>query len=168
VQCSSDRLAEWKLWNIGGDTSVSLRLDARELDDLAPLLGFFGHELAEVGWRARKHGAPEIGDPPFRLGVAENGIDLLVQLSITSGGVVFGATIPFQPLVPKPGTKSLIAGISGSAGESTAAVKAVSPNHSIQRRCFASQAETRSTSGWVLSANVCPVGPVGCVSGTTS
>jgi CubicO group peptidase (beta-lactamase class C family) len=39
---------------------------------------------------------------------------------------------------------------------------------SLQRCCFASQADTRSTSGSVLSVKVCPAGPVGCVSGTTS
>src|SRR5215469_18113899 len=33
----------------------SLRLDVGRPDHLAPLLGFVGHELAEVGGRARKH-----------------------------------------------------------------------------------------------------------------
>ena len=34
----------------------SLRLRARELDDLAPFLGLIGNELAEIGRRTGKHG----------------------------------------------------------------------------------------------------------------
>ena len=54
--------AERRLWNIG-PLAVSLRLDAGELDHLAPLLGFLGDQLAEVGGRARKHRAAKIGKP---------------------------------------------------------------------------------------------------------
>ena len=35
--------------------SASLRFDVGSLDDLAPLLGFFGDELFEVGGRAPEH-----------------------------------------------------------------------------------------------------------------
>ena len=38
-------------------------LMAGELDHLAPLLGFVGDELAEVGGRARKRRAAEVGEP---------------------------------------------------------------------------------------------------------
>ena len=38
----------------------SIRLDTRELDDLAPFLGFFGDELGEVGGRTRKHRAAQV------------------------------------------------------------------------------------------------------------
>ena len=38
----------------------SLRLDVGRTDHLAPLLGFIGEQLAEVGRRARKHSTPDI------------------------------------------------------------------------------------------------------------
>ena len=38
----------------------SIRLDARELDDLAPFLSFVGDELGEVGGRTRKHRAAQV------------------------------------------------------------------------------------------------------------
>jgi hypothetical protein len=40
----------------------SLRLDVGRTDHLAPLLGFIGEQLAEVGRRARKHSTPDISE----------------------------------------------------------------------------------------------------------
>jgi hypothetical protein len=47
----------------------SVRLDARELDHLAPLLGLLGDELPEVGGRARKDWAGQFGKPRLDLGI---------------------------------------------------------------------------------------------------
>src|SRR5215470_11215812 len=57
----------------------SLRLDVGRPDHPAPLLGLLGDELAEVGGRAGKHGAAELGEPRLRLGVGENRVDLLIE-----------------------------------------------------------------------------------------
>src|SRR5215813_13251841 len=55
-----DAFAERTLWNVG-PLAVSLRLDAGELDHLAPLLGFVRDQLAEVGGRARQRRTPHVG-----------------------------------------------------------------------------------------------------------
>src|SRR5262245_31447613 len=44
-----------------GISAGSLRLDTGGLDDLGPFLDFFGNEPAEVGGRARKCRAAEVG-----------------------------------------------------------------------------------------------------------
>ena len=44
---SSTRLV---FYGISAEIVGSLRLDARELDHLGPLLGVVGDKLAEVGW----------------------------------------------------------------------------------------------------------------------
>src|SRR5262249_829549 len=49
----------------------SFRLDVRCPDYLAPLLGFVGDELGEVGRRARKHRRAQIGNPRLHLGISE-------------------------------------------------------------------------------------------------
>src|SRR6202795_2390759 len=68
----------------------SLRLDIRELDHLGPFLGFIGNELAEIGRRTgERHGA-EIGNPLLQRGIAEAGIDLLVELVDDVGWRVLG------------------------------------------------------------------------------
>ena len=66
----------------------SLRLDVGRPDHLAPLLGFVGDELAEVGGRARKRRAAEVGEPRLDLGIGEAGVDLLVELVDDLGGRV--------------------------------------------------------------------------------
>src|SRR2546421_11662926 len=53
-----------------------LRLDVGGPDYLAPLLGFVGHELAEVGRRTWKSGATEFGEPRLYLGIGKAGVDL--------------------------------------------------------------------------------------------
>src|SRR5262245_54391870 len=58
----------------------SFRLDTRELDHLAPLLGVIGDELAEVGGRAWKCSGTQLGEPRLHLGIGESRVDLLVEL----------------------------------------------------------------------------------------
>ena len=57
----------------------SLRLDVRGPDYLAPLIGFIGDELAEIGGRAGKRRASEISEPSFQFGIGQPSIDLPVQ-----------------------------------------------------------------------------------------
>src|SRR5262249_46945305 len=57
----------------------SLRLDARELHNLAPLLGFVGNELAEIGRRAWEYRAAKVGKPRNHLGIGESHVNFLVQ-----------------------------------------------------------------------------------------
>jgi len=42
-------LVQRDLWNVAAETTGSICLDAGELHHLAPLLGFVGDELAELG-----------------------------------------------------------------------------------------------------------------------
>src|SRR4051794_7047834 len=56
----------------------SVRLRARELDHLGPLLGFLDDELAEVGRRAWKDCA-QLGETRFHLAIGKAGIDFLVE-----------------------------------------------------------------------------------------
>src|SRR5262245_35662280 len=65
------------LWNIL-PIRGSVRLDARELDHLGPLLGFLGNEFPEIGGRERDHGAAALGKPRLDLGISKAGVDLLV------------------------------------------------------------------------------------------
>src|SRR5262245_32959314 len=67
------------LWNVG-PLVVSLRLDASELDHLAPLLGLVDDQLAELGRRSRQRRAAEVGEARPHLGVGERRVDLLVEL----------------------------------------------------------------------------------------
>ena len=75
--------------------AASLRLDARELDHLAPFLGFVGDELAEVGGRAaRAPSPPRSASRAFILGSARAALISLLSLSTISAGVFFGAPTP--------------------------------------------------------------------------
>ena len=58
----------------------SIRLDAGELDHLGPLFGFFRDELAEVGGRAGKRRAAQVGKPRLDLRIGEARVDLPVEL----------------------------------------------------------------------------------------
>src|SRR5262245_66534050 len=73
------------LWNIRV-FPASLRLDACELHHLAPLLGFLGDELGEVGGREREYLASEIGQPRLDCGVGVAGIGLPLELVSNFGG----------------------------------------------------------------------------------
>src|SRR5262249_58789518 len=60
--------AERQLWNVRV-FPASVRLDARELDHLAPLLDFFGDQLAEGGRRAWECGGSPLGKPRLHIGI---------------------------------------------------------------------------------------------------
>ena len=44
--------------SVRGDSAVSLRFDTGSSDHLAPLLGFFSDQFAEIRGRSRKHSTP--------------------------------------------------------------------------------------------------------------
>src|SRR5262249_31309226 len=67
----------------------SVRLDAGELDHLAPLLRFVGYELSKVGRRAWKRGGAQVGKPHLHLGIGKARIDLVVELVNNLGRRVF-------------------------------------------------------------------------------
>jgi hypothetical protein len=50
---------------------MSICLDGSELDHLSPLLGFVGHELAEIGGRARKHRRTQVSKPRLSAEIAQ-------------------------------------------------------------------------------------------------
>src|SRR5262245_52615962 len=62
------------------ETAASFRLDVSGPDHLAPLLGFLGDELGEVGGRADKRCASEVGEPGLEFGIGEAGVNCLVEL----------------------------------------------------------------------------------------
>src|SRR6476619_102914 len=70
----------WRIRTYGTLASArSLRFDVGCPDYLAPFLGFVGDELSEIGGRAAKHGAAQIGEPRHDLGVRESRVDLFVE-----------------------------------------------------------------------------------------
>src|SRR5712671_4296047 len=52
------------------DEKRLLRFNTCELDDLGPFLGFVGDQLAEVGWRAGEHRAPQICKARLHIGIS--------------------------------------------------------------------------------------------------
>src|SRR5262249_14118157 len=82
-----------------GISTCLFRLDVEEFDHLAPLLGFISDELPEVGRRATKWSAANIGEPRADTGIGESGIDLLVELVDGFGGRALGRSNP------KPATR---------------------------------------------------------------
>src|SRR5262249_61541618 len=58
----------------------SVWLDVCLSHHLAPLLGFVGDELTEIGGRADKRRASKVSKPRPDLGIGEAGVDLLVEL----------------------------------------------------------------------------------------
>ena len=58
--------------------TASVRLDVEGPDDVAPLLGFLGDQLAELGRRSRQRRAAEVGEPRLHPRIGKVGIDLLV------------------------------------------------------------------------------------------
>src|SRR5262245_15406935 len=89
------------LWNIGRGRSV--RLDVEGLDHLAPLLGFIGDELAEVGGRTRKHRAAEVSEMGLHFRVVESRVNFLVELVNNLRRCVLGRAdaIPLARLVAR-------------------------------------------------------------------
>ena len=82
----------------GAETAGSICLDASELHHLAPLLGFVGDELAEVGAREREHVATQVGKARLDLGIGKASVDLLVEFVAISAGVFLGAPKPNEPV----------------------------------------------------------------------
>jgi hypothetical protein len=58
----------------------SFWLDAGGLDHLRPLLSFLGYDLTEIGRRARKHRAAQVGKPRAELGIGEARIEAVNRL----------------------------------------------------------------------------------------
>src|ERR687888_2332119 len=67
------------LWN-GAAACGSLRLKPRKLHHLAPLLGFLGDELTELGGRAGKRLAAYFGKLCSHRRIVQSGVDLAVEL----------------------------------------------------------------------------------------
>src|SRR5712691_12883262 len=57
----------------------SLRLDARELDHLGPLLRVVGNELSEIGRRARDNLAAQVDEPGLDPRIGQARVDLVVE-----------------------------------------------------------------------------------------
>jgi hypothetical protein len=112
------------LWNIRPPEAALLRLDVGRSDHLAPLLGFIGDEVAEVGGRARNHRAAQVGKPRLDLGVGERGVDFLVELVDDLGGRFLGCADANPRTRLVAGRISPKAGTSGSASERVAVVTA--------------------------------------------
>jgi len=74
----------------------SIRLEARELDHLAPLLGVVGDEFAKVARRAWKHGAAQIGKTSVIFGSPRAALISLLSFSRISTGVFLGAPTPYH------------------------------------------------------------------------
>ena len=65
----------------GGCRAASLRLDARKLHYLAPLLGFFRDKVSEISRRAGKYHSAEFAEPAPYPRVRESGVDLFIESS---------------------------------------------------------------------------------------
>ena len=61
-------------------TGASVRLDIGGPDHLPPFLRFFGNEGPEIGRRAGKNHAAEVGELSLQLGIGETSIDFLIEL----------------------------------------------------------------------------------------
>ena len=90
--------AERQIWNRTG-SPVSVRLDTRELDHLAPLLGFVGDKFAEFGGRTNKSRRTQIRESRLQLGIGETCVNFPVELFDNLGfGGVLGTPRPNHPL----------------------------------------------------------------------
>src|SRR5262249_35125668 len=101
----------------------SLRLDARELHHLGPLLRFRGDEPAEVGGRAPNHRTAQVGEPCLEPGIGEGGVDLAVELVDDLGRRTGGCAhppppppLPPPPELPPPDPAPARAGPAGFRG----------------------------------------------------
>src|SRR5262249_5798487 len=69
-------------------------LDASELDDRGPLLGFVDNQFPEIGRRAPKHRRAQFSKPRLDPGIGECRVDLAVELVDDFDRRVFGGTDP--------------------------------------------------------------------------
>ena len=89
--------AERKLWNIGG-IAASVRLDARGLDHLGPLVGLGGDEFSEFGGCQRHRLNAKIDKSGLRLRISEGGGHRFAELVDDLDGVFLGAPTPYHPI----------------------------------------------------------------------
>jgi hypothetical protein len=82
-----------KRYNLG---LRSLRFDAHALHHLAPLLGFLGNELAEVGGRTASTVPAKEASRAVIVGSASPALISLLSLSTISVGVLLGAPTPYH------------------------------------------------------------------------
>ena len=92
-----DAFAERSLWNVRA-FPASVRLDAGELDHLAPFLGFVRDQPSKVGGGHWHRHATEVGELRFLLGLARAALISSLSLLMISTGVLLGAPTPFQVL----------------------------------------------------------------------
>src|SRR5262245_41963779 len=83
---SCDRRSPNGRYGISCPVRGSVRLDARELDHLRPLLGFVGDQLSKVGGRARQRRTTHVGKARLHLGIGKGCVDLVVELVNDLGG----------------------------------------------------------------------------------
>jgi hypothetical protein len=62
-----------------GKGQRSVRLDARELDDLGPLLSIVGDELSEGRGRPWKDCAAKVGKSRLRFGISQDRVNFLIE-----------------------------------------------------------------------------------------
>src|SRR5262249_9966450 len=93
----------WKVFPISSAETSSLRLDVGGPDHLAPVLGFFGDQLAELGRRSRQRRAAEVSETGLHLRVVESRVDLLIELVDDLGrrGLRYAEAVPITPLVAR-------------------------------------------------------------------
>ena len=73
-----------------GGGSLLLHFDVGRPDDLAPLFSFPSNQHAEVSRRTYERGPAEVDEARVDLGIAETGIDFLVELVNDLDGRVLG------------------------------------------------------------------------------
>src|SRR5262249_53490295 len=83
---------------------ASIRLRARELHHLGPLLGFLGNQLSKVDGRTPNYYAAQIGNACSKLGISEARIDLCLQVidDLPGWGFRGPQAHPGAPLTPRP------------------------------------------------------------------
>ena len=96
-----------------------LRLDARELDHLAPLLGFFGDEFSEGGRRHRHRLGSQSNQPRLDFRISKDGVDLLVELVDDRRWRVSGRAEPVPTACLISRYELATVGTSGSASDAS-------------------------------------------------
>src|SRR5262249_20909589 len=84
-------------------TAVSVGLDVGGPDHLAPFVGFFGDQLAELGRRSRQRRAAEVSETGLHLRIGESRVDLFVELVDDLGrrGPWYAEAVPITHLVAR-------------------------------------------------------------------